>query len=89
MPDGVFVNAGDIICSNDKELVGSVPVMPFLPVVHAVAVGINEIRRAVGGQTVLLRPGVGENRAGRLKFIRAHVHRAAGDARVAIQICST
>ena len=59
---------------------------PFLPVVHAVAVGIGVIRRAVGGQAVLLEPGVGNDGSRRLIFISADVHRAADDARVAVQV---
>ena len=59
---------------------------PLLPVVQAVAVGVGEIRRAVRGQTVLLRPGVGENGRRRLILIRADVHRAASDAWVAVEV---
>ena len=59
---------------------------PLLPVVHAVAVGVHKIRRAVGGQAVILQPREGKHRSRRLIFVSAHVHRAADDARVAVEI---
>ena len=42
---------------------------PFLPIVPTVAVRVGEIGRAIGGQAVLLEPGVGDDRARSLELI--------------------
>src|SRR5207247_11455334 len=59
---------------------------PLLPVVQTVNVRVDVIRRAIGGQTVIPQPRVGDERLRRLELVRTNVHRAADDARVAIQI---
>ena len=65
---------------------GLVPAVPLLPIVQAVTVRVGGVRRAVGGQAVLLQPGVGDKDCRRLELVGAHVHRATGDARVTIEI---
>ena len=55
-------------------------------IVHTIAVRVGGIDRGINGQIELLELGVGNHRNGRLKFICANVHRAANDARVAVEI---
>lgn len=59
---------------------------PTALVDHCVAVRVGSVRRAVDGQTVLLKAGVGDLRHWGFVFIRPKVHRAARDARVAVQV---
>ena len=86
-------DAGGVVRRNgrgqpqDGERVGGIRSgNPFLPVAHAVAVRVRIVHQTVRRQSVLLQPGVGKDRGRRLELIRADVHRAAGDAEVAIEV---
>src|SRR6266566_6748183 len=59
---------------------------PFLPVIHAVAIRIGVVGRAIGGQAVLLEPGDEGGELWRAEFISADVHRAANNTWVAVEV---
>lgn len=59
---------------------------PILIDVEACAIEVCKIHRAVYGQAVLLEVGVGDDGCGRLIFVRADVHGAAGDAGIAVEV---
>src|SRR5258708_12152998 len=61
---------------------------PSLPVVQTVAVGVGGIRRAVGGQAILLEPADEHAADSRLKFIGPNIDGATGDARAAVEVCA-
>src|ERR1039458_2723673 len=58
----------------------------FLPVIHAITIGVEKIGAAVGGKTVLLRPQVAEHGSGIGELVTANVHGAADNARVAVKV---
>ena len=60
---------------------------PFVPVVHAVRVGINGVGRAVRGKPVRLQPGVRDDRERALELISPDIDRAARDLGIAVQVC--
>src|SRR5581483_8269844 len=57
---------------------------PFLPIVQTVMVGVAEIRCAIGWQSVLLQPGVGNQGTWGGKLVSADINCAGDDAQVAI-----
>ncbi len=59
---------------------------PFLPIVHAVAVRVGKICRAVGAQAVLLEPTDERAAGGGLEFVGPDIHSATRDTRAAIQV---
>src|ERR1043166_8937122 len=69
-----------------KEIGGVGSSYPFLPIARAITIEIRKIGGAIGGNAVLLEPGVGDSRGRILKLVGAEVHSAASDARVAVQI---
>src|ERR1019366_2751000 len=59
---------------------------PILVNVHSGAVQVGVIRRAVGGQAILLQSGIGNDGSRCLIFVSADVHRAADNVRIAVQV---
>ena len=56
-----------------KRIAGVAASEPFSVIVHPIAIRVGGIGRGIDRQPMLLQPGIGNPRSGRLKFIRADV----------------